>query len=299
MIVRAREAEHLAEPAAALAAVAADDGRVGVPSLIHPCSVAVSWQSGHTCTSSAPSSGAKRTERSPSRRVRSQTAHCRSVETFVTLTRPTIAPLRSASRARYCHIHVCFTCRLADEGRPEGTRRHHRGRWHVLARVERFTEPALLLLLRERPTHGYDLLERLPELTGEARVEMGNLYRLLRALEEEGLVVSTWSDRQAHVRDHRARACSCSTSGPRRCAARRSAPNGFSNATRKGGDHAPPSPSLGRPAVLFRGGFPNRHELLERLESYQRDLEQQLADVADVIAHLRDTPRDPQAATQS
>ncbi len=42
--------------------------------------------------------------------------------------------------------------------------------------------------------------------------------------------------------------------------------------------------------MLFRGGFPNRQELLERLESYQRDLEQQLADVADVIAHLRDRP---------
>ena len=40
--------------------------------------------------------------------------------------------------------------------------------------------------------------------------------------------------------------------------------------------------------ILFRGGFPNRQELLERLESFQRDLEQQLADVADVIAHLRD-----------
>jgi len=62
----------------------------------------------------------------------------------------------------------------------------------VFARVERFTEPALLLLLREKPAHGYDLLERLPELTGETRVEMGNLYRLLRALEEEGVVSSEW-----------------------------------------------------------------------------------------------------------
>ena len=34
--------------------------------------------------------------------------------------------------------------------------------------------------------------------------------------------------------------------------------------------------------------FPNREELIERLESYQRDLEQELADIADVIAHLRD-----------
>lgn len=66
------------------------------------------------------------------------------------------------------------------------------GHWGVRARVERFSEPALLLLLRERTTHGYDLLEELPALTGEARVDMGNLYRVLRALEEDGLVTSTW-----------------------------------------------------------------------------------------------------------
>ena len=77
-------------------------------------------------------------------------------------------------------------------GRGPRSRRHYHGQWSVHARVERFAEPALLLLLRERPAHGYDLLERLPELTGEQRVEMGNLYRLLRALEEEGLVVSEW-----------------------------------------------------------------------------------------------------------
>jgi PadR family transcriptional regulator len=66
------------------------------------------------------------------------------------------------------------------------------GHWGVRARVERFSEPALLLLLRERPTHGYELLEALPELTGETRVDMGNLYRVLRALEEDGLVSSRW-----------------------------------------------------------------------------------------------------------
>jgi PadR family transcriptional regulator len=66
------------------------------------------------------------------------------------------------------------------------------GHWDVRARVERFSEPALLLLLRERATHGYELLEALPPLTGEARVDMGNLYRVLRALEEDGLVTSRW-----------------------------------------------------------------------------------------------------------
>ena len=44
----------------------------------------------------------------------------------------------------------------------------------------------------------------------------------------------------------------------------------------------------------FGRPLPKREELLTRLESYQRDLEQQLADVADVIAHLRDRPQDPQ-----
>jgi hypothetical protein len=38
----------------------------------------------------------------------------------------------------------------------------------------------------------------------------------------------------------------------------------------------------------FRRPFPNRQDLLARLESYQRDLEQELADIADLIAHLRD-----------
>ena len=37
--------------------------------------------------------------------------------------------------------------------------------------------------------------------------------------------------------------------------------------------------------------FPNREEWIQRLEEYQRDLEQEVADVADVIRHLKsDTP---------
>jgi poly-beta-hydroxybutyrate-responsive repressor len=81
-------------------------------------------------------------------------------------------------------------------------RHHHRrsrsrrlvrpGHWAVRARVERFVEPALLLLLRERPMHGYELIERLPEVAPEGRVDIGNLYRLLRALESEGIVRSEW-----------------------------------------------------------------------------------------------------------
>jgi PadR family transcriptional regulator, regulatory protein PadR len=66
------------------------------------------------------------------------------------------------------------------------------GTWEVQARVERFAEPALLLLMSQSRTHGYELLERLPPLIGEERVDVGNVYRALRALEEDGLVVSEW-----------------------------------------------------------------------------------------------------------
>ena len=55
------------------------------------------------------------------------------------------------------------------------------------------------------------------------------------------------------------------------------------------------------PRMFFRGGFPSRAELIERLEGFQRDLEQQLADVADVsdvIEHLRDRDRDAQPQEQ-
>jgi hypothetical protein len=37
----------------------------------------------------------------------------------------------------------------------------------------------------------------------------------------------------------------------------------------------------------FGRPFPSREELLERLESYHRDLEQELANLDDVIRHLR------------
>ncbi|SEG68684.1 poly-beta-hydroxybutyrate-responsive repressor [Thermomonospora echinospora] len=51
--------------------------------------------------------------------------------------------------------------------------------------------PFLLLLIFERPGHGYELIERLGRL-GAAEVEPGHVYRVLRGLERERLVVSTW-----------------------------------------------------------------------------------------------------------
>ena len=59
-----------------------------------------------------------------------------------------------------------------------------------------FIRPCLLLLLREQPAHGYDLVERLRAF-GFSRDDPGRLYRALRALEDEGFVHSAWEKSQA------------------------------------------------------------------------------------------------------
>jgi poly-beta-hydroxybutyrate-responsive repressor len=51
--------------------------------------------------------------------------------------------------------------------------------------------PFLLLLIFERPGHGYELIDRLDEL-GVADVEPGHVYRVLRGLEQNRLLVSDW-----------------------------------------------------------------------------------------------------------
>lgn len=59
-----------------------------------------------------------------------------------------------------------------------------------------YLRPCLLLLLAEGSAHGYDLLEQLPAL-GHTHADPGGMYRSLRAMEQEGLVTSTWEDSPA------------------------------------------------------------------------------------------------------
>jgi DNA-binding PadR family transcriptional regulator len=61
----------------------------------------------------------------------------------------------------------------------------------VRGRIERLAEPAVLMLLAEGARHGYDLKDRVTTLVGD-HAEVGNLYRLLRQLELEGIVGSSW-----------------------------------------------------------------------------------------------------------
>ena len=50
---------------------------------------------------------------------------------------------------------------------------------------------SLLLVLREGPAHGYDLPDLLAPL-GLGATDRGFVYRTLRAMEADGLVVSAW-----------------------------------------------------------------------------------------------------------
>jgi PadR family transcriptional regulator PadR len=80
---------------------------------------------------------------------------------------------------------------------PPGGRRMRRGRrggggggpTPILGVIE----PALLLLLRKGPTHGYGLISSLPEIgLGDYPIDPSTIYRVLRDLEARGLVVSRW-----------------------------------------------------------------------------------------------------------
>lgn len=58
-----------------------------------------------------------------------------------------------------------------------------------------------LLLLAESPAHGYDLVNRLDPL-GLPTADLASHYRLLRAMERDGLIDSSW-ERSAHGPDRR------------------------------------------------------------------------------------------------
>jgi poly-beta-hydroxybutyrate-responsive repressor len=60
-------------------------------------------------------------------------------------------------------------------------------------KIERFIEPCLLLLLAEKPAHGYELMDNLEQFDFDPRCQdPGQIYRYLRRMETEGLVESAW-----------------------------------------------------------------------------------------------------------
>ena len=60
-------------------------------------------------------------------------------------------------------------------------------------RVHSLLRPAILLLLRERESHGYELVSRLAELGVEVPTNTGQVYRSLGTMAKEGRLSSCWS----------------------------------------------------------------------------------------------------------
>src|SRR5262249_12975341 len=54
-----------------------------------------------------------------------------------------------------------------------------------------FAQPCLLLLIGEAPAHGYELMERLRGFGFDAH-DPATVYKLLRHMEKEHLVASSW-----------------------------------------------------------------------------------------------------------
>jgi len=95
-----------------------------------------------------------------------------------------------------CVIHICVEVILLmkdteskQSGRdipcPEG-------------KIERFIEPCMLLLLAEKSSHGYELMDSLDQFDFDPRCQdPGQIYRTLRRMEKEGLVRSNWEPSEA------------------------------------------------------------------------------------------------------
>lgn len=59
-------------------------------------------------------------------------------------------------------------------------------------------ETSILALLAESTAHGYDLVEQIGALAADlVCIDPGSMYRLLRELEEQGMVTSSWQTPEA------------------------------------------------------------------------------------------------------
>ena len=60
-------------------------------------------------------------------------------------------------------------------------------------RTQKYIQPSILLALKLKPSYGYELIQEIPQFGFvEGQVPPGMIYRHLRELEDNGLVVSQW-----------------------------------------------------------------------------------------------------------
>jgi PadR family transcriptional regulator PadR len=82
---------------------------------------------------------------------------------------------------------------LASDREAGGVPVHHG--WAPLGGRRRWMEPFVLVLLAEGGAHGYAITGQLEEMgISSGPVDVGQVYRTLRDLEQAGQVTSTWSN---------------------------------------------------------------------------------------------------------
>ena len=81
------------------------------------------------------------------------------------------------------------------DSRPPPSPSEHHGRAGSGRGVNRYTEACLLLLLAERPGHGYELAERLVEVLPlpEVAPDLSSVYRIITELESQGAIRARWT----------------------------------------------------------------------------------------------------------
>jgi len=58
--------------------------------------------------------------------------------------------------------------------------------------LDRMIQPSLLMLILKKPTHGYELIQNFNAVHKGEIIEPGTIYRILRRMEREGIVLSGW-----------------------------------------------------------------------------------------------------------
>ncbi|MDO7789149.1 PadR family transcriptional regulator [Desulforamulus aquiferis] len=69
---------------------------------------------------------------------------------------------------------------------------------YVLANIDKMLVPTLLFLLYQKPSHGYELIQKIHEYKyHDVEADPATVYRNLRRMEEDGLVISKWQTGQS------------------------------------------------------------------------------------------------------
>lgn len=64
---------------------------------------------------------------------------------------------------------------------------------YIAGRIDKMLVPALLNFLAHKPAHGYELIQKINESGfSEIEADPATIYRNLRRMEEDGLVLSQW-----------------------------------------------------------------------------------------------------------